>query len=157
MIAIFLQILLFTGCYTQLAHVKNQQRALVPTQTIKDTTYDDLELNIRFYLYEKYHPGSCYGMPSKVNEKIMETTLENNPTLAKIIEERYDIYKDYQVYNILISFKKFRLKKIDEGYEFFFVDGDCCKITDYEGILYMDNDIIMKSEIISKKINKVPC
>lgn len=137
--------------------MKNQQRASVPTQTIKDTTYDDLELNIRFYLHEKYHPGSCYGMPSMPNERIVISSLKNNPELAEIIRDRYSVNNDYDVYRILISVKKFLLEKIDSGYKFFFVDGDCCVITDYEGILYMDNDIIIKGEVIIKNRRNVEC
>lgn len=88
---------------------------------------------------------------------MIKSSLKNNPELAEIIRDRYSVYTDYDVYRILISVKKFSLEKIDVGYKFSFIDGDCCKITDYEGILYMDIDIIIKSEIISRKSSKVPC
>jgi hypothetical protein len=157
LIALLTANLFFTNCYTQLSPVKNYQQNYAPPQTIKDTTYEDLELNIRFYLHEKYHPGSCYGMPSKDDERIIKSKLKNDPQLVKIIEDRYHVYKDYEVYRILISIKKFLLEKINEGYKFSFTDGECCVITKYVGILYMDNDVIIRSEIISKKISHVPC
>jgi len=157
LIALLVANLFFTKCYTQLSPVKNYQQNYTPLQTIKDTTYEDLELNIRFYLHEKYHAGSCYGMPHKDDEKIIKSTLKNDPQLVKIIEDRYHVYKDYDVYRILISIKKFLLEKINEGYKFSFTDGECCVITKYVGILYIDNDVITRSEIISKKITNVPC
>jgi hypothetical protein len=149
--------LLFTQCYTQLYPPKNSRQNYVSTQTIKDTIYDDLELNIRFYLHEKYHPGSCIGMPSKPDERMIKSSIMNNPQLVAIIKDRYSIYTDYEVYEILISVKKFLLEKIDAGYKFSFIDGDCCEITDYVGILYINNDVIIRSEIISKKSSKMPC
>jgi hypothetical protein len=93
-------------------------------------------------------------MPYQLDRRMIKSKLEKNPQLAEIIKDRYDVYNDYEVYEILISVKKFLLEKIDEGYKFSFIDGAYCVIAKYEGILYMNNDVIIRSKIFSKKSPK---
>jgi len=77
--------------------------------------------------------------------------------LVEIIKEKYQVYSDYDIYKIFRSSKIFSLKKSKEGYIFSFIDGNCCVITRYEEILYLNNGVIIMSEIISRKETKVPC
>jgi hypothetical protein len=155
--AILISILFLTNGYTQLYSTKNKKSDYVSSKTTFVQEYDDIEIKIRMFLHEEYHPGSCYGMPSQVDERIIKSTLKNDPQLVEIIKEKYQVYSDYGIYKILRSMKKFSLEKINEGFKFLFTDGNCCKITRYGGILYMNNDVIIRSEIISKEVTKRPC
>jgi len=155
--AVLVSILFFTNCYTQLYSAKNERHNYVSSKTKVAQEYDDLEIRIRMFLHEEYRPGSCYGMPHPVDESIIKSTLKSDPQLVEIIKEKYLVYSDYGIYKILRSMKKFVLEKSNEGHKFSFTDGDCCRITRYGGILYMNNDVIIRSEIISKKVTKRPC
>ena len=155
--AVIVSNLFFTNCYTQFYSVKNEEQNYISAKPINVQVYDDLEIKIRIFLHEEYHPGSCYGMPGRVDKRVMQSTLNGNSHLIEIIKDKYHVHSDYGIYKILRSIKSFSLEKSNEGYKFSFTDGNCCTITKYEGILYMANDVIIKSEIISKKSRKVPC
>ena len=177
-IAVLISNLFFAGCYTQIFNTKNEQhhnierkkqkRSIInsknvpinkyPTINPTDVQIDkELEMKMRLYLYDKYRPGSCFGMPGPDDDRMVKNTLDSNPELVKIINDKYQVYNDNRVYKIWLALGSFTFYQASEGYKFAFVDGDYCTITKYEGILYMENDEIIESEITNKEIFKVPC
>ena len=149
--------LIFTNCYTQLNTIPKDTQNYNYSSEISGNTKYDIEIRARFFLSEKYHPGACFGMPGPTDERLITSFIKDNPSLVKIIEDVYHIRDEKEAYKIIRSLKSFAFEKSNEGYRFSFTDGNCCIITSYKGILYLKNDKIIKSEIISTKSKNIPC
>jgi hypothetical protein len=135
---ILLLIILFTNsCYTQFHTVKSEVNSESHIKKSHYSNIDSLEVELRFYLYEKYHHGNCYGMPGPTDKRIMRNVIAKNPALVEITKSKYYVSREPYIYKILVSVLSFHLEEIDNGYRFSFTDGDCCTITRCEGFLYM--------------------
>lgn len=156
-IIVFIWIWTKTGCFVQPGNKSINESVGKSTQKDSNSKEDNFDREIRFYLYDKYHPGTCYGIPQVVDDKIIKARLKGNPEIVKIIRERYKTNRDIQIYEILNSINTFTLKKTLEGYGFSFSDGNCCIVTHYEGILYLVNNKIINTKILKKEIENVPC
>ncbi|PIW70294.1 MAG: hypothetical protein COW08_02710 [Ignavibacteriales bacterium CG12_big_fil_rev_8_21_14_0_65_30_8] len=148
---------IFISCYAQLTHTHGVgQDSINKSNNISDID-NLLETKIRMFLYEKYHPGHCFGMPGPVDKRIIKWKLTKHPHLVKIIKERYKPTNENKLYDILSSMISFTLKETQGGYEFSFTDGNCCVITHYKGILYLENNKIIESKITKQETENVPC
>lgn len=154
-IILIISCMIFSKCYTQSEIRPKKEPKDINKQT--ESANDKLETEVRLYLYDKYHPGTCYGMPQVIDNKIVERTLRNNSDMVKIIREKYNPKRDFEAYEILNSINSIMIKNNIEGYEFSFRDGNCCTVTSYEGILYVVNNRIVNSKILKKETEDVPC
>lgn len=115
---------------------------------------DDVELNFKLFLVEKYRPGNCYGMPDpdpfyyKNSDK--DTLLQRIKSLLP--------GRDDSEYMLLTQMTRgIKLQKTGNGaYEFEFSDGQCCTVYHYKGVVEMKAGII-EDNVIEKTSETVPC
>jgi len=157
LIILLLIILFGNSCYTQFHRLKNEANSESPIKKPHYSNIDGLEVKLRFYLYEKYHPGNCFGMPGPTDKRIMRNVITKNPELVEIIKSKYNVSQVPYIYKILKSVLSFHLEEIDDGYRFSFTDGNCCTITRCEGVLYMVDSKIIRTKITKRSTKKVPC
>ena len=115
------------------------------------------ELEIKFYLVEKYNPGVCYGLPGSVSQEVTGGMISRNPELAQLIKGKYNLTSDLDIYNKIKQLNGIMLTKMAGGkYQFNFTDGQCCILTAYEG----EVDIVGKTisdQIIREETKQNPC
>lgn len=120
----------------------------------------EIEYRIKFYLAEKYTPGSCYGMPSPRTYDLDRIT-NYHIHEASYVKSRLDMDANDPISRKAIAIKlkqfyKIKLTKTSDGYFFEFVDGNCCRITTVKGSIAINQDKISDT-ITSKQTKHVPC
>lgn len=148
---------IFISCYAQSPHTPGDEQDSINKSSNMSDIDNLLETEIRIFLYEKYHPGNCFGMPGPVDKRIIKWKFTKFPHLVEIINEKYKPKNENKLYDILSSMTSFTLKEIQGGYEFSFTDGNCCVITHYKGILYLENNKIIDCRITKQETENVPC
>lgn len=112
---------------------------------------------VKATLVEKYSPGTCFGMPGPIPGQEINKTLEQNPELVKYIEDRFNVSEDRGIYKKITQFSNIQLNKTAEGYDFILKDGNCCKITTYQGKVTIEEGEVEKISTTGKSTKNVPC
>ncbi len=109
------------------------------------------------YLIDKYNPGVCFGMPNPVPQSAIDSLINSNKNLSDFIKNRYKLSSDLELYNKLKQLQNIQLTFIASSkYNFQFMDGQCCIMTFYQGIIEVNGD--KAYEIIEKEETKNnPC
>ncbi|MFA5029244.1 MAG: hypothetical protein WC518_00655 [Patescibacteria group bacterium] len=115
------------------------------------------ELQVKFYLVDKYNPGTCYGLPGPVPAEAIAGMIGRNPELAELVRSKYNLTADLDVYNKIKQLNGIQLEKLAGGkYQFDFTDGQCCILKAYEGEVTIVGQTI--SDTITKQDSKQnPC
>lgn len=96
---------------------------------IKELTANDI-MQAKAYLYVKYRPGNCFGMPTIMTnfaEKEFNTAVAKYPEEAELLRTVYSLHTDQQLANAILG-----MQRIDyEDHIFTFVDGNCCNTVSY--------------------------
>jgi hypothetical protein len=147
-----IQIIVIISCYTQI------KPPVAENQPKKSRLYtmDSLELEIKCYLIDIYNPGICFGMPTIRDDRVFRS-IQDDEIWVSFIKSRFDIEKDSDIYIKTEQIKLIHLYAEEYGYRFSFSDGRCCEITSYTGNIYLEKNRIIRHELVSKKLRKVPC
>lgn len=115
------------------------------------------ELQIRIHLADKYNPGTCYGMPGPVPDKMVNSLIAENKSLADFLRDRYRLGSDLDVYEKIRQIKAIKLELIFGGkYRFNFTDGQCCFLKMYEGEVTIIGKTI-SDQVIKTDNEQNPC
>lgn len=115
------------------------------------------ELQIKFYLVDKYDPGICYGMPEPVPDVAVDGMIDRNPDLVNLIRSKYSLTDNLAVYNKIKQLNGIRLSKLTGGkYQFNLTDGQCCILTAYEGEVSIVGRSI-SDKVIRRESKNNPC
>jgi len=115
------------------------------------------ELEIKFYLVDKYNPGICYGTPSPVTDESVSGMIVRNPELSQLLRSKYNLISDLAVYNKIKQLNGVLLTEIKGGnYQFNFIDGQCCVLKAYEGEVNIVGKTI-SDEVIRTDTKQNPC
>ena len=115
------------------------------------------ELIAKMHLIEKYNPGICFGMPGPVPQSAIDSLINGNKPLSDFVKQKYNLSSDLEIYNKLKQFQNVQLTVISSSkYKFQFMDGQCCTMTFYQGIVEVSGD--KATETIENKETKTnPC
>lgn len=92
------------------------------------------ELEVKFYLVDKYDPGICYGNPAPVSDTAINNMINSNPGLSNLIKGKYGYTDNEDVYNKIKQLNGIRLTELVGGkYLFNMTDGQCCSLKAIEG------------------------
>lgn len=115
------------------------------------------ELIAKMHLIDKYNPGICFGMPGPVPQSAIDSLINGNKPLSDFVKQKYNLSSDLEIYNKLKQFQNVQLTVISSSnYNFQFMDGQCCTMTFYQGVIEVSGD--KATETIENKETKTnPC
>lgn len=115
------------------------------------------ELIAKMHLIDRYNPGGCFGLPGHVSQSAIDSLINDNRLLSNFVKQKYKLSSDLEIYNKLKQFQNIQLTSIASSkYKFQFMDGQCCVLTFYQGVIEINGDKII--EVIDKKETKTnPC
>ncbi|MBT7826741.1 MAG: hypothetical protein HN600_09130 [Bacteroidetes bacterium] len=118
---------------------------------------DEQLRDMKFYLVEEYDPGICFGMPSPISDVDIENLYNLYQDLIPHVETRFMTTDSLDVFFYVNKYKNVSLSE-HSGSEYLYtlLDGGCCIITTYTGVIYLDDlDIIFEES--NSDIEGVPC
>ncbi|MCJ7450446.1 MAG: hypothetical protein MUP58_01765 [Candidatus Nanohaloarchaeota archaeon QJJ-9] len=121
-----------------------------------ETGRTNLKQDIKAELVEKYQPGTCFGMPGGVSEKMIEQTIEQNKKLSDYIKNQYNLQDKQKIYNKIKQFQNINLNRTGKKYDYILRDGNCCTITTYNGTATLGEGTITIQEE-NRSSENVPC
>lgn len=115
------------------------------------------ELIAKMHLVDKYNPGVCFGMPGPVPQSAIDSLINGNKALSDFVKQKYNLSSDLEIYNKLKQFQNVQLTVISSSkYKFKFMDGQCCTMTFYQGIVEVSGDKAIET-IENKETKTNPC
>ncbi|OQA36851.1 MAG: hypothetical protein BWY53_00275 [Parcubacteria group bacterium ADurb.Bin326] len=115
------------------------------------------ELIAKMHLVDKYNPGVCFGMPGPVPQSAIDSLINGNKALSDFVKQKYNLSSDLEIYNKLKQFQNVQLTVISSSkYEFKFMDGQCCTMTYYQGVIEVSGDKAIET-IENKETKTNPC
>lgn len=124
------------------------------TSTVGD---NKIQRDMKAHIVEEYDPGTCYGMPGVVSEKLMQDSVERNDELSEYIKQRYGVTKTKEIYHKIQQFNAVSLEKNPEGNMLFEIkDGNCCTINHIDGKI-KQTDSGFQTTVKETKTENVPC
>jgi len=128
--------------------------------TKSDIAQDDLmpeNLQIKLYLVDKYKPGTCYGMPGPVPDEAISGMIKRNQSLAKFVKDKYKLKSDLEIYLKIKQIFGIQLEPASGGkYQYNFIDGQCCTLKSYNGLIENIGGKISDS-VINQETKNNPC
>lgn len=115
------------------------------------------ELIAKMHLVDKYNPGVCFGMPGPVPQSAIDSLINGNKALSDFVKQKYNLSSDLEIYNKLKQFQNVQLTVISSSkYKFKFMDGQCCTMTYYQGVIEVSGDKAIET-IENKETKTNPC
>lgn len=122
---------------------------------LKELTATDV-MQAKAYLYVKYHPGNCFGMPTIMTdfeEKEFNNAIMKYPTEAELLRTVYGLHTDQQLATAILGMRRIRY----QDHLFTFVDGNCCSaVSNIVSIKKTDSGFIDRM-LHRKKRGGIPC
>lgn len=152
---LFLVLIIFSACQQAQDEPEILQfdQPFIFTFSCEDTSSSHLEL--KAWLVDKYHIGSCFGMPA-VDFTSYQDAYGQYPNVAAFVKNRYGLSDTVAIARIMRQLCAIQITDTEQGYLFNFTDGKCCTITTYEGILYRHGDEI-EEHVTYQDSQNVPC
>jgi hypothetical protein len=106
-------------------------KPFTPDTTIVVEELTDYEIMAaQAYLYLKYHPGNCFGMPTFMSAADMRSfngASTEYPDAAELLRTVYGIQAEDQLNGIITGMHRIKY----QDHQFSFTDGRCCESTSY--------------------------
>jgi len=131
------------------------KKPTTPAKSAEDSFVVTQELEVKFYLVDKYQPGICYGAPAPVSDATVNNMVNNNAGLSNLIKGRYGYSDNLDIYNKIKQLNGIRLTELAGGkYLFNMTDGQCCSLKAIEGEVTMigrtTSDEVIRQETQNK-------
>lgn len=117
---------------------------------------EDEILRAKAYLYNRYRPGNCFGMPTVQNNFFSKPNsyyIEKYPKETKLLRTVYGIHAEEQLAQGVQNIQKIHYK----NHVFSFTDGNCCSSTSYIISVKKSDGDLKDTVLYQKKHSGIPC